>query len=48
MIGPIMKPMPHTAMARPRCPSGKISHRMAWESGHDRPAPDALEDARDG
>src|SRR5215470_17201880 len=39
MIGPIMKPMPHTAMARPRCPSGKISHRMACESGMIGPPP---------
>ena len=39
MIGPIMNPMPHTAIARPRCPSGKISHRMACESGMIGPPP---------
>ena len=38
-MGPIMMPMPHTAMARPRWPIGKISHRMAWDSGIKGPPP---------
>jgi len=39
MIGPIMNPIPHTAIASPRWPSGKISHRIACESGMIGPPP---------
>src|SRR5262245_42314254 len=34
-----MKPSPHTAMASPRCWNGKISQRIAWESGMIGPPP---------
>ena len=34
-----MMPMPHTAMASPRCLSGKISHMVAWAIGTTGPPP---------
>ena len=34
-----MMPMPQTAMASPRWPSGKISQRMACDSGISGPPP---------
>ena len=38
-MGAIMMPMPHTAIAMPRCRSGKISHMIAWDSGISGPPP---------
>src|SRR6266850_4899800 len=38
-MGPRMKPTPQTAMASPRCWKGKISQRMACESGMIGPPP---------
>ena len=34
-----MIPVPHTAMAVPRCSSGKISHITAWDMGTTGPPP---------
>ena len=34
-----MMPIPHVAMAIPRWRSGKISHRIAWDSGMRGPPP---------
>ena len=38
-MGAIITPMPHTAMARPRWRSGKISHIVAWAIGTIGPPP---------
>ncbi len=38
-MGAIITPMPHTAIARPRWRSGKISHIVAWAMGTTGPPP---------